>query len=91
MFKLLIKWKQIFVIWLSLGIAVSGYFYLYPIKVFDGYIYRSEFDGKSSTVQVKTNMKKHKELPAMEISVLATVVGCVLIGGLGYLNEKKDS
>jgi len=66
------------VFYLATGIAVSGYFYLYP-----------------NYYQKKRNLQWHEESSYEEgneysVSVLITIVGCVLIGGLGIVTKKHE-
>ncbi len=70
-------YQLILVLYLATGIAVSGYFYLYPNYYGT---YKADFYGGSRYVEEEGN--------EFGVSVLVTIVGCVLIGGLGFVNKK---
>lgn len=70
-------YQLILVLYLATGIAVSGYFYLYPYK---------------HRIQKETDFGikyiKYEEGNEFGVSVLATIVGSVLIGGIGIVMRK---
>lgn len=68
-------YQLILVFYLAIGIAVSGYFYLYP------YYHKIE----------TTNWWEqgtYEEGNEFGVSVLTTIVGSVLIGGIGIVMRK---
>ena len=67
------------VIWIAIGVAISGYYYINP-KMYSKRV-QTQMVGKYQTIKVKG-----KEF---ETSVLITLVGTILIGGLGYTLRKK--
>lgn len=64
-------YQLIFIFYLAAGIAVSGYFFLYP----------NYYQGDNSY--------QYEEGNEFGVSVLVTLVGCVLIGGIGYVTKKE--
>ena len=72
-------YQLILVLYLATGIAVSGYFYLYPnyYKIKDKY---QLFYGDPTY--------HYEEGKEFGVSVLATIVGSVLIGGIGFVMLK---
>ena len=69
------NYKLILVLWCSVGISLSGYFYIFP-KV----INNTNFRGYKPLEFDYTNSK---------IFLLVTIVGIVLIGGFGNLFANK--
>lgn len=78
------NYKTLLVIWLALGTAVSGYFFIFPIK------YRHYPKSKMDHTVEKYNGPQYDNGKEGEVSVLVTVVGTILIAGLGRtLNKSK--
>lgn len=69
--------QLILVLYLAIGIAVSGYFYLYP--------YYHKIEHKDWLLRGTYYYEEGNEFG---ISVLATLVGSILIGGIGILMRK---
>ena len=75
-------WKKILVIWIAVGIAFSGYFYIFPIEEI---IY-----GNLSNAQDNPRYLVKEKYPLDKICFLTTVVGAILIGGLGVASKQKE-
>jgi hypothetical protein len=69
--------QLILVFYLVTGISVSGYFYLYP------YYHKIE-----NTNWFERGTYYYEEGNEFGVSVLATIVGSVLIGGIGIVMRK---
>ncbi len=76
-------YKLILVLYLATGIAVSGYFYLYPNLYSTGKYIPSASRGEYLRYELQ-----YKEGKEFGVSVLVTLVGCVLIGGIGNVTKK---
>jgi hypothetical protein len=77
-------YQLILVFYLAAGIAVSGYFYLYPqyykkINIVPASHKPGEYSFQSYTTY------SYEEGNEFGVSVLATIVGSVLIGGIGFV------
>lgn len=72
-------YQLILVLYLATGIAVSGYFYLYPYYHKVANKHKSWWD---------TRTYRYEEGNEFGVSVLATIVGSVLIGGIGFVMRK---
>lgn len=72
------------VLYLAAGIAVSGYFYLYP----NYYKTKSNEDNFSRLSLFRHPQYYYREGNEFGVSVLATIVGLVLIGGIGLVMRK---
>ena len=78
-----IKYKFILVIWLALGIAISGYFYIFPTR------YRDLPNSKMDRSYEEDFGPQYKDGKESEVAILVTLVGIVVIGGLGQVLEKN--
>jgi len=70
------NYKKIFVLWVAIGIAVSGFFFIY---------YRSH-----PVYHADYSIAYYEKETHFEVSCLITIVGAVLIGGLGYASNSKN-
>jgi len=75
-----LNYKIVLVLWLALGIGFSGYYFIHPPK--------GEFRG--GYVKGLFNEKISSEKYYQDYA-LATIVGTILIGGIGFLNSKKKN
>ncbi len=77
-------YKTLLVIWLALGTAVSGYFFIFPLK------YRIYPKSKLDYTKEKYLGPQYNDGKEGEVSLLVTIVGTILIVGLGrtYNNSK---
>lgn len=78
------NYKTLLVIWLALGTAVSGYFFIFPVK------YRHYPKSKMDYLSEKYNGPQYNDGKECEVSLLVTIVGTILIAGIGrtYNNSK---
>ena len=82
-------YRIILTIWIALGIGITGYFKIYPdvsskrIKNPNRTNGVYEFGEPDYITQTTTSFKKY------ELSLLTTIVGGVLIGGIGFFTSKK--
>ena len=77
------NWKIILTLWVALGVAVSGYFYIFP---------------KTKLVEIKPiryiNSNRDYvggdefETKRFEVSILTTIVGSIIIFGVGKYYKK---
>jgi hypothetical protein len=72
------NYKIIFVLWVATGIAVSGGFFIYS---------RSH---PVYTADYELTLAYYEKEKHFEVSCLITIVGAVLIGGLGYASNSKN-
>lgn len=80
------NWRIILTLWIGLGIATSGYFYLFPLTertmipagtdLFGNY-----YSDHWADVKIKTKR--------FEVSVLVTIVGSIIIFGFGKYYKKE--
>lgn len=70
-------YQLMLVLYIAIGIAVSGYFYLYPYK------HRIEKETEHGVPYIK-----YEEGNEFGVSVLTTIVGSVLFGGIGIVMRK---
>ena len=71
------NYKAFLVIYLAVGIGVSGYFYIFPLK------YRIYDSSRVSLLREEYLGPQYENGKEFEVSVLITVIGSVLIFGLG--------
>lgn len=76
---------QIFILWISLGIAVSGIFMIFPPQK-TIYYQEREFVRRGNIV---TKSHTYYDTSYFKVSLLITVVGGILIFGLGYTSKNK--
>lgn len=85
--KKLLDYRILLIVWLSIGLSVSGFFYINPTT----HTYRESSLGWEVVEDVfgptYTTTVSYKNF---QISSLVTVVGCLLIGGIGYITSKKS-
>lgn len=80
-------YQLILVLYLATGIAVSGYFYLYPYYYKKINIVPAFHQPGGYSYQGYTTYS-YEEGNEFGVSVLATIVGSVLIGGFGFIMRK---
>lgn len=73
------NYQLFLVLYLALGVAISGYFYLYP------YYHRLEKYTDFGQFYVK-----YEEGNEFGVSVLTTIVGVILIGGIGIIFNNPE-
>jgi len=74
MIRKFLNYKFLFKVWLTIGILISGYYYLFQPMI--------EYEGEWG-VGYRSNDNYYK------VSLLITIVGLVLIGGIGYIRTKQ--
>ncbi len=82
------NYKKLLVIWIACGILVSGCFYIFPVYTSTPIVastYREKVEEEMNGPQYRIEYGKH-----FEVCVLITIVGAVLIGGLGYTSKAKE-
>ncbi len=82
--KFLKIYRKLFVIWIAIGISVAGYFYICPV------MYQVSPNSYTAKIEEITSGPKFEKGKHFEVAVLITLVGAVLIGGLGYTSNSKD-
>lgn len=84
-FKYSSNWKKILIIWIAIGISISGYFYIFPniVRVQRKGLYAKELERVGGPLYEKS--------PVDKVTMLVTVVGAILIGGFGKLSNNKDN
>ncbi|MCM4171870.1 LPXTG cell wall anchor domain-containing protein [Arenibacter sp. TNZ] len=82
----MLNYKKVLVIWLAIGILFGGYFLIEPVseKIEEGHSRSGDLFSTSVSVRVRYEDKKYG--PKI---LLGTLVGAILIGGLGYFSSKK--
>jgi hypothetical protein len=70
------NYKSIFVLWLSLGVSISGYFYVNA--------------GALNTPGIIGYKFWKFDYTNFQVSLLITIVGVILIVGFGNILSKKD-
>jgi len=86
------NYKKLLVIWIACGILVSGWFYLFPVLHTErhstvDYPDLDPFGSGKAVYGISEYRVKGKHY---QVSVLVTVVGAILIGGLGYTSKTKE-
>ncbi|MBU2905805.1 hypothetical protein KO529_13480 [Arenibacter algicola] len=82
----MINYKQVLVIWLAIGILIGGYFLIEPEKE---KIEIKEIKGDLLSPGVRGRIIYEDQKYGPKI-LLVTLVGAILIGGLGYYSTKKS-
>lgn len=82
------NWKLILVLWIALGVAVSGYFYIFPTQI------RTELELTpiERSVQAYTGQASYyydDNTNQFKVSVLITLVGSIIIFGVGKYVKKE--
>lgn len=77
------NYKKIFVLWVAIGMAISGYFFIFPI-------YHTVYSIDDFFVSGQPPSSYSEKGQHFEVSILITMVGAVLIGGLGYVSDSKN-
>jgi hypothetical protein len=76
------NYLKVFIFWVALGIGVSGFLF-----IFSDFHYKTERESYGMTVYEDATLKPE----VFQIAVLITIVGAILIGGLGYAKSKESS
>jgi hypothetical protein len=71
-----INYKKLFVFWVAIGIAVCGGLFIYT---------RSH-----PVIYADGSLAYYEKEMLFKILCLTTIVGAVLIGGLGFVSNSKD-
>lgn len=81
----LYNYKILLVLWISLGVSVSGYFYIFPNR----YEETSDFNSPGRRhYRAITYSRDGKE---QQVFTLITIVGAILIFGIGSnISSKKE-
>jgi hypothetical protein len=72
-------YKHVLIIWVAIGIGLTGFFYIYPEHV---------------TVKRRTRHIEYIKIDIYtksKLSLLYTVVGSIMIGGFGFIESKRKS
>jgi H+/gluconate symporter-like permease len=78
------NWKLILALWIALGVAVSGYFYIFPAQIW------RELSPIERTAQEYTGQTSYVDNPnQFKVSVLITLVGSIIIFGVGKYYKKE--
>lgn len=79
------NWKIILTLWIALGIAVSGYFYIFPVIIPRvPTALEIEFQSITKETSYFTSLHYH-----YKVSVLITLVGSIIIFGIGKYHKKE--
>lgn len=76
-------YKNILVLWVAIGIGLTGFFYIYPEHVKE----RKYF----STDRIRSSVVKRNIYTNSKFSLLATVVGSIIIGGFGFIESNRKT
>lgn len=77
-------YKKLLVIWIAIGLSVSGYFYIYPIE------HRVLAVSRMDKSYEQSFGPRYEDGKHFEVSLLVTLVGSILIGGLGFATKSKE-
>lgn len=80
--KRLLDYRILLIVWLAVGISFTGYFYINPTKRTSNYRPFRHSDEMLKFIDIS-----YKNV---QISGLVTLVGAILIGGIGYVLSKKS-
>lgn len=83
--KILKNYKLILIIWISVGILVGGYLLIEPIEH-----YKERKITIISDSVTRTTPRTYYDGNEGSIILLVTLVGGILIGGIGFLKNKKQ-
>lgn len=78
-----LNYKSYLIIWIAIGILISGYFYIYPIQ------YRVHRTGSDYEYWEGRMGPSYEDGKQDKIAILITLVGAILISGLGHTLSKK--
>lgn len=85
-----INYKIILIVWLAIGTAISGVFLINPPTYNSTYKKESiDWENPRRGFKVEYIPTKSKNTLPFKYSVLITLVGIILIGGIGYVTDKK--
>ena len=80
-----LDYRILLTIWLALGISFTGYFYINPTKrTYTNYSELDEILGLEPSYSTSVSYKNS------QTSGLVTIVGGLLIGGIGYIKSNKE-
>jgi hypothetical protein len=81
-------WRQLLVIWIAIGIGVSGYYYIFPKthKKIEHYGKGFEWVERKVGPKVITIVE-----PMDKVSLLITIVGIILIAGFGIQSKNRHN
>ncbi len=79
------NYKKLLVVWIAIGVFVSGIFLIFP-KTGSRIIPETEIERGMESIAGP----QYNNVTCFEFTLLVTVVGSILIGGLGYTSKPKD-
>jgi uncharacterized membrane protein len=68
--KKLLDYRILLVLWISIGISLAGYYFIYPPRI-------------------RLALGSKDDDSYYQLALLVTIVGSILIGGIGYVVSKK--
>jgi hypothetical protein len=77
-------YKIILTLWISVGVGICGYFYIYPNE------YRIYPKTKFEEMRERFDGPQYKKGKELEIYKLVTIVGIILISGIGFSIGKDN-
>jgi len=86
--KYLKDYKIVLTIWIALGIACTGYFKINPDIPWKQFYHTLHPDGEPRLASARD--RDNPDYTKYETSLVITLVGIVLIGGLGFLHQKRN-
>ncbi len=79
------NYKKLLVIWIAIGVFVAGIFLIFP-KTGGRIVPTNEREERWERI----DGPQYNNVTCFEFTLLVTVVGAILIGGLGYTSKTKD-
>lgn len=79
------NYKKLLVVWIAIGVFVSGIFLIFPktgSRIFP--------ENEREKMREFDHGPQYNNVTCFEFTLLVTVVGSILIGGLGYTSKPKD-
>ena len=79
------NYKKLLVIWIAIGVFVAGIFLIFP-KTGGRIVPNTQIEKAMERI----DGPQYNNVTCFEFTLLVTVVGAILIGGLGYTSKTKD-